>query len=262
MTHRLLDSSDKTKDGLQDIYTGWSKWSRCSKRCKQARIRRCNSPLQCGNGVLKEERTCTGRRCRSKPFAVLQLNDDSIFGKKKNKKTDFRVLSSLQSFVYSEWSEWSPCTRRCKTRRVRVCEVPLFCSENIIKQDALCYVEGSTCEKMYHSKRATSEKRRSKGVHLSIPPRYLQYLIRILWKIIYTCFSSDMTGERFHKMKTLPGSLKGLECGVAPLAKDKVLRIIGGRESSPGKWPWQVFYNLQFLLSVDSACFCFFQLLP
>jgi hypothetical protein len=49
--------SDKFVDpksiNINSIYTPWSNWSRCKRKCKQVRKRYCTVPTICGSNVLK-----------------------------------------------------------------------------------------------------------------------------------------------------------------------------------------------------------------
>ncbi len=38
---------------VNNIYTPWTRWSRCKKKCKQVRKRYCTLPAMCGTNVLK-----------------------------------------------------------------------------------------------------------------------------------------------------------------------------------------------------------------
>lgn len=120
---------------LKDSADVWTPWSRC-RRCVQSRERACDEPSRCG-AVIRELRPCPGRRCSLK------------MRPSKPKTPGFRVLHHLQSLVYSDWSRWSPCTSECRTRRQRVCKMPMICGKTLVHEDALCYVRGTACETRY-----------------------------------------------------------------------------------------------------------------
>ena len=49
------------------LYSKWTKWSRCRKKCRQVRRRRCINYERCGKTILKETRPCNkGRSCRNR----------------------------------------------------------------------------------------------------------------------------------------------------------------------------------------------------
>ena len=128
---------------LDANYTPWTQWTRCSKRCRQRRTRRClpQSPSNCEN--QKQSRPCTGHKCTSlsnRPSDKRSSNSTSSDAK------SFKVLYNLQSYVYSPWSEWGPCSKNCRTRRYRRCIMPIICGTDTYEEDALCYTEGSACE--------------------------------------------------------------------------------------------------------------------
>lgn len=237
-TTSLSDPSPRrnsTVTSRRSIYSPWSPWSRCSRRCKQARTRHCQVTTECGASILREERTCFKDRCRQKHHGEDLSSERSRRKRRKRKKKeeeekehearenggksesskhqekgpqsdDFHVVYNLEPLVYSEWSVWSPCTRTCRTHRFRKCLIPNICGENVIKEDALCYVEHSACERL------RNQRRRKKKSSVN-----------------------DPAGMNAHP-------LTGIKCGLSPKSNGlrNLLRIIGGREAEKGSWPWQV----------------------
>lgn len=117
----------------------WGPWSPC-RRCQQSRRQLCQPGADCGSLWL-EVRGCPGRRC-PQPRLRVRAASPRPPGSERN----FRVLHHLQSLVYSDWSGWSPCSSDCRTRRQRLCKMPLVCGKAILHEDALCYIRGSPCE--------------------------------------------------------------------------------------------------------------------
>lgn len=146
-------NSQLTIDNMQSlIYSPWSEWSSCSRKCKQERSRQCTAPWRCGNVVTKEERSCTGRRCKRQPFTI--VDDDPRCRKGLSYgdvKFDPDILQDMTDF--STWSEWSPCTKRCRTRRYSTCKMETSCGSSVIQEDAYCYVKGTICERMYRRRK-------------------------------------------------------------------------------------------------------------
>lgn len=120
-----ISSTAMPDASYDDIYSEWSQWKRCNRRCKQVRTRTCKSNQICGTTVLKEERGCTGGRCML--TTNLPTTDQQEPSRGRGRTNEFRVLYHLQSMIYSKWSEWSPCTRTCRTRRYRACEISEIC---------------------------------------------------------------------------------------------------------------------------------------
>ncbi|XP_020279733.1 venom prothrombin activator vestarin-D2 isoform X2 [Pseudomyrmex gracilis] len=212
-------------------FTGWSEWSVCNRHCKQNRVRRCRSRKVCGNTILREERGCKHkrefrqRRCKQRESRGSQRKKDKFhvvqmpkvaeprYGKRKNKDTKEHYKGQ-----YGKWSKWSHCSKRCTTQRRRTCRKPGTCEQDVIREIALCYVENSFCQTLIHR------------------------------KIYYE--EDDMVLDEFELNPNTVDTFaaeknsNSWKCGVTNAHKDSRLsyfmRIIGGRPTTPGKWPWQV----------------------
>ncbi|XP_027204536.1 uncharacterized protein LOC113798233 [Dermatophagoides pteronyssinus] len=233
------------------IYSEWSSWSRCRKRCKQIRTRICIQSDQCQSNIQKEERNCTGDRCRSNSSLPahhhqhnhhhnhhhhnhnhqqsIQPNNNG-----RGRSTEFKVLYHLQSYVYSQWSKWSPCTEHCQTRRYRTCEMKEICGNSTIHEDAICAKKGSNCEKYFKSK---EEEQQVQGQQYDLDGSS----------------SSTNTNSQYRQSINESRWINDETCGHSSIRNDlaSMLRIIGGREANKGKWPWIV-----AILNRNHEAFC------
>ena len=50
---------------------------------------------------------------------------------------------------YTNWSDWSKCTNKCETQRLRKCKYETLCGHKQIKSEAYCYYKGTKCEKKF-----------------------------------------------------------------------------------------------------------------
>lgn len=203
------------KISYDQIYSKWTSWKKCSPRCKQVRSRLCKAPEYCGANVLREVRRCQGDRCKNKQTIVTgeELHE---------RESDVRILYHLQHFVYSDWSSWSPCTRTCRTHRYKRCEMALVCGNSLIQEDALCYVKGSICEKLYNRKKRREEEKKKKKKKRKKKEHSLDSDIKEI------------------KNQDKYANSSSVSCGVVETNYGLSLRIIGGQNALKGKWPWQV----------------------
>jgi hypothetical protein len=212
---------------IDELYTDWGRWSKCSRRCKQKRQRHCSVPSICGAAVVKMERGCHSDRCRGQDFHIVR--------KKKMRRKTKNQLKRNRAF-YTKWSRWTPCSGYCLTTRLKSCRFPEVCGTVTVTEEAYCYTTGSQCEAWYKagksldisdevgftlSKDATEKKK-------PVAPVTLPKLKLADYK--------EQCGKRHQHPASNASPARGAQ------AKDIAwaLRIIGGRESRPGRWPWQV----------------------
>ena len=50
---------------------------------------------------------------------------------------------------YTNWSDWSKCTKKCETQRLRKCKYETLCGHKQIKSEAYCYYKGTKCERKF-----------------------------------------------------------------------------------------------------------------
>ena len=212
---------------INAIYTGWSRWSRCSRKCKQRRQRHCAVPNICGSAVIKMERGCHSDRCRGQDFHIVR--------KKKLRRKIKSQLKRNRAF-YTKWSRWTPCTDICQTTRLKACRFPLVCGNNEVKEEAYCYRENSQCERWYKSGKSldiTDEE----GFPLQAEQDKLNSLgsdgfqaVKLLADYSGRCGLRNPSKNLF-----AAGSGQKSSADIA-----WALKIIGGREADPGRWPWQI----------------------
>ncbi|XP_076662265.1 uncharacterized protein LOC143365721 [Halictus rubicundus] len=237
---RVLDEDSvlersNNRSTRSSFFTNWSEWSVCDRHCTQNRVRRCRLKKKCGSTIHREERTCRHnrkarwRRCkqrqrrghrRKEKFHVVQLpkkEAEPRQGERRGKDVKDKSVGH-----YGKWSKWSPCTRLCTTQRHRWCKKPGICGRDVIRQSAYCYVEGSFCQKWIHRKIRGRQEEDSDDIVLD------EFEL------------NPNTVDSFIPEKN-PNAWR---CGIASTQKNSRLsyftRIIGGRPSIRGSWPWQV----------------------
>lgn len=219
---------------IDELYTSWGRWSKCSRRCKQKRQRLCSKPSVCGNAVVKMERGCHSDRCRGQDFHIVR--------KKKMRRKTKNQLKRNRAF-YTKWSRWTPCSEYCLTTRLKSCRFPLVCGTGRVTEEAYCYTTGSQCETWYKAGKSLDI-----SDEIGFPQRDEEDAANSLEA------TPAPPSLKLQDYKTQCGLRHRLNTGnTSPKAKDIAwaLRIIGGREAKPGRWPWQV-----VLLNKYREAFC------
>ena len=137
------------------IYSKSTKWSKCRRKCRQVRRRRCIDPERCGNTKLKETRPCSRRRScknqsrrahrKNKPVQSQTGEWQHIVRKKKLSKKSKGKLRKNNAF-YSKWSKWTRCSDKCTTARTKECNFETLCGLEKVIEEAYCYIKGSQCQ--------------------------------------------------------------------------------------------------------------------
>ncbi|KAK3090988.1 hypothetical protein FSP39_016279 [Pinctada imbricata] len=202
ITGNLTHSHDKF---LCEYYTQWSPWTRCNRKCEQSRERKCDKHEHCGTSSLKEKRSCRRRRgaCSTLSYKVIGF-----------RRGNRLIEELLYDLLYDGWSQWGPCTRSCKRRRVRKCKEHKICGSSYILEQKKCKVHGKYCEKRYTLK--TYEADTTNDVQDEVSTRESEN-------------EMPKTAPILEKLKAT--------CGVRPLGG---YRIVGGKEAVRNSWPWQV----------------------
>ncbi|KAK3594876.1 hypothetical protein CHS0354_005951 [Potamilus streckersoni] len=197
---------------LSEFYNEWTSWSNCSRHCEESRIRRCRVHEKCGQSWLKEKRKCKAKTkgCSNRSFKVLGFRSKD------------RIMEKiLYKVLYGPWSAWGPCTKSCKKRRFRTCDVASICGISYIQEEKPCRPKGNTCQKKY-------------TLNTLVP---LQEEIHD--EVKDNLHRKDSSGkESFPQSKVLQESSD--ICGYRPRGKSGKYRIVGGQEAQKNSWPWQV----------------------
>ncbi|XP_015923310.1 vitamin K-dependent protein C isoform X1 [Parasteatoda tepidariorum] len=200
-------------------FSEWEEWSRC-KNCRQFRNRHCINIEECEDKIQKMYRPChSSSNCKQKILIMMANRGDP---KKRPKKV--RIIRKLTPYFFTEWSDWSPCSSSCYTKRTRKCRFPGLCDNSSLREDyKQCYRDGDDCEKLFFEQQQ----------------RLFEYPKNI--------------DESTESLKDNP--LDNIECGIpnvsVPSVPPEFRRITGGRPSVKGAWPWQT-----LILNSDREPFC------
>ncbi|KAK3103830.1 hypothetical protein FSP39_022242, partial [Pinctada imbricata] len=186
-----------------NYYTNWTPWNKCNKHCMQTRKRKCKDKKVCGKARFKEKRTCQrGKKC---PNHVLKIMGSSI----RNR----RIEDRLYDIFYKPWTEWYPCNRKCVRRRRRRCKRLNICAGGYLEEQRPCSKTENACKKVYTLVTKSNNRKANRKM--------------ITQNVVD--FSANFT---FDGLKNV--------CGARPPGSARSIRIVGGRESKPNSWPWQV----------------------
>ncbi|XP_055628345.1 uncharacterized protein LOC129769866 [Toxorhynchites rutilus septentrionalis] len=185
------------------------------------------------------------------------LKYGAVTQKKAREKAVFEMPRKVDN-PYSKWSRWSKCTAKCTTRRFKRCKVPSVCGNDIIREIAYCYTEGSFCEEwignqLYQTNKSITTTTTTTTTTTPKPaksPRNplavsLSQVARSRSDVQDNSIAQESFGSR--KGYLLPEYMpQEMTCGL-PMVRNKpkkylynMLRIIGGKASRRGQWPWQV----------------------
>lgn len=162
---------------------------------------------------------------------------------------------------YTKWSKWTKCSPKCTTRRFKKCTPRArgMCGQEIIREVAYCYTEGSFCEEWINTQlHQMNLQVEAKPVTKPIRPSKSQRADRRTESPSLNSVSQDFDGygnamntnrNRWPEIDVKP---KSFQCGFPSIrnkGKSFQLKILGGKISRRGQWPWQVVILNRFRVS-------------
>lgn len=148
---------------------------------------------------------------------------------------------------YSKWSRWTKCSPKCTTRRFKKCKqhARQVCGNDIIREIAYCYTEGSFCEEWISSQISQI------GAGNTMEPPKLTTKSPKVDRRTESPLVNSVSQDFYNLNKPLRGKKKiapefrpqNIQCGFPSIRNKKndfALKIIGGKSSRRGQWPWQV----------------------
>ncbi|XP_062541695.1 uncharacterized protein LOC134209702 [Armigeres subalbatus] len=206
------------------------------------------------NSDIDDEGTQDGKKFPGE--SMLKLGP-AVTQKKAREKAVFEMPRKVDN-PYSKWSRWSKCTAKCTTRRFKRCKIPSICSNDIIREVAYCYTEGSFCEEwignqLYQNNKpqqtptaaiaTTTPKSTKPARSQALQPYQATGRARSDFQDNSIAEQPPANRREFLQPEYMP---QELTCGI-PSVRGKpkkylynMLRIIGGKTSRRGQWPWQV----------------------
>ena len=132
---------------------------------------------------------------------------------------------------YSKWSRWSKCSPKCVTRRYKKCRphARQICGNDIIREIAYCYTEGSFCEEWISSQISKIES--VKSTTTKAPPKVARRTESPMMNSVSQNFYGS-NSKRKNKLNADMTKPQNLQCGFPSIRNknsDFALKIIGGK---------------------------------
>ena len=157
---------------------------------------------------------------------------------------------------YTKWSKWTKCSPKCTTRRFKKCTPRArgICGQEIIREVAYCYTEGSFCEEWINTQlhQINSQQVETKPTVKPTRPSKPQRADRRTESPSLNSVSQDfdsylsngiaMTSNK-NRWQADNVKPQNFQCGFPSIrnkGKSFSLKILGGKISRRGQWPWQV----------------------
>lgn len=140
---------------------------------------------------------------------------------------------------YSKWSRWSKCSPKCVTRRYKKCRphARQICGNDIIREIAYCYTEGSFCEEWIGSqisKIGAIEAHKSTTTKApKVSRRTESPLVNTVSQNFYGTSGNGSGSKRKNKLDH-ESKPQNYQCGFPSIrnkSNDFALKIIGGKTS-------------------------------
>lgn len=138
---------------------------------------------------------------------------------------------------YSKWSRWSKCSPKCVTRRYKKCRphARQVCGNDIIREIAYCYTEGSFCEEWISSQISKIGTVEAPKVTTK-PPKVARRTESPLTNSVSQNFygANGSSGSRRKNKLNLESKPQNFQCGFPSIRNknnDFALKIIGGKTS-------------------------------
>lgn len=187
------------------------------------------------------------------PGFVEEVTDTRSGVERGKTKAVFEVPRPKPTSNYSKWSRWSRCSGKCVTRRLKKCKPHArhICGSDVIREIAYCYTEGSFCEEWIHSQITKLNSIDSKVTTTTTTtttkaPRGSRRRTEspLSNTISPNFYGSSYTATNNKKRTNFDyNKPQNFQCGFPSIRNknaDFTLKIIGGKVSKRGAWPWQV----------------------
>ncbi|XP_055945560.1 plasma kallikrein-like [Argiope bruennichi] len=163
----------------------------------------------------------------------------AVEAKKSKNRVRFKAKNNStveEEEIFSPWTRWSRCSRRCTQKRTRRCIHPIVCDRDVLKEQRVCKI--ARC--LFFRK---TTNRKNTSVELDAMQERNGNLEDELWILNRVQRRRQKSGVNTETSKI--HLLNRFHCGISPIAERspeiwKHLRIIGGREAQKGSWPWQL----------------------
>lgn len=250
---------------VSSLFSPWSQWSKCKRSQSgswiQMRERICRQRGICNKTILKDEKPCLRKKKKRRKKNKRKL-------KKKDRENDviFHVVPMPPAMsikhmgthlpsgsnrsgtektqrIYSKWSRWTMCSKSCLTQRYRWCKKVEVCGNDVIRQSAYCYTEGSHCEIWIQNKFAQEDATLNE-MPTETNPEYQNLEPQTSNNIENPIISTENVIVATPEPEKQPEFKQS--CGIASNHsfisphQSNMLRIIGGHPTQNGKWPWIV----------------------
>lgn len=136
---------------------------------------------------------------------------------------------------YSKWSRWSKCSPKCVTRRYKKCRphARQVCGNDIIREIAYCYTEGSFCEEWISSQISKIGAIEAPKATTKSPKVARRTESPLTNSVSQNFYGANGNSRRKNKMN-LESKPQNFQCGFPSIRNknnDFALKIIGGKTS-------------------------------